>query len=404
MSPGTSRAKLRGMSQPLQGVRLLDLGQVYASPFASYLLGLLGAEVIKVEPPGGEWLRRMGSGGLAYATQNAGKRPIVVDLKQPGGAEVVLRLAAGCDIFVEGFAPGTAARMGVGFDAVKARNPSVVYGSLSAFGDTGPYADRPGFDHVVQAVTGIMASTGFDGQPPTKVGAPFLDYGAGLLLAFALLAGVLEQRRTGEAVAVDVTMLDVGLLLNASGLVRAANTGLDAPRTGNDAFSGAVASGAFETADGLLMIAANKVSHFVRVCDALGLQDLADQPALSLPGADPSIVAAARARMADAFATRSAAEWESILVAAKVPAARVRSTVEVATEGHVAARGLLSAVDVAGEDRPTLVPSAGIRINGEMPSARGPVLAPGTETDAVLSEAGFDADEIARLREAAVVA
>jgi crotonobetainyl-CoA:carnitine CoA-transferase CaiB-like acyl-CoA transferase len=224
---------------PLHGVTVIDLGQVLATPFATYLLGLLGAEVVKLEPRGGEWLRRLGP--LAFATQNAGKRAVGIDLRSPGGAEVVLRLVERADVFVEGFAPGTADAMGLGWEPVSGRSPNVVYGSLSAFGDVGPYGGRAGFDHVVQALSGIMPATGFEGQPPTKVGAPFLDYGGGLLLAFGILAGLLERQRTGRAVHIDVAMLDAGLLFNAGALVRAANTGTDPARTGNDAFSGSSA-------------------------------------------------------------------------------------------------------------------------------------------------------------------
>ena len=380
---------------PLAGLTVIDLGQVLASPFATSLLGMLGADIVKVEPPSGEFLRRLG-GPLAFATQNAGKRSITVDLRHPDGADVVLRLAERGDVFVEGFAPGTAAAMGLGWDAVSARNPSIVYGSLSAFGDAGPYAGRPGFDHVVQALSGIMPATGFEGQPPTKVGAPFLDYGGGLLLAYGILAGLLERHRTGRAVRIDVTMLDAGLLFNAGALVRAANVGIDPPRTGNDAFSGAIASGAFETCDGLLMVAANKPRHFRRLMELLGLDDLADDPTLAGPGADPDTVTEARRRMGARLATESAEHWERVLGEAGVPAGRVRSMTETVADGHPAARGLLQAPP---GDETTLVPGAGVRIDGVMPGPSGPAPALGASTDEVLGRFGFATDEIAELRD-----
>ncbi|MCP4086531.1 MAG: CoA transferase [Actinomycetia bacterium] len=378
---------------PLAGLRVVDLGQVLASPFGAYLLGLLGADVIKVEPPGGDWLRRGGS--LGFATQNGDKRSVVVDLKQEGAADIVLRLVEGADVFLEGFAPGTAEAMGLGWEAVRARNPKIVYASLSAFGDAGPFAGRPGFDHVVQATTGIMTSTGFPDSPPTKVGSPYLDYGGGLLLGFATLAALLEQRRTGDAVQVDVTMIDAGLLFNAGGLVRSANLGMELPRTGNAAFSGAVASGAFETADGLLMVAANKVSHFVRLCDLLGLDDLADRTELAAPGADPGEVETARARMAEALLTASASEWEDRLAAAGIPGARVRSMLETIADGHPAGRGLLTEIDLDGEK--TLVPTAGIRLNGIMPGPTGPPPSVGQHTTEVLLAAGYTESDLTDL-------
>jgi len=388
---------------PLHGVTVIDLGQVLATPFATYLLGLLGAEVVKIEPRDGEWLRRIGP--LAFATQNAGKRAVGVDLRSPGGAEVVLRLVERADAFVEGFAPGTADAMGLGWEAVSARSPDVVYGSLSAFGEIGPYGGRAGFDHVVQALSGIMPATGFEGQPPTKVGAPFLDYGGGLLLAFGILAGLLERQRTGRAVRIDVAMLDAGLLFNSGALVRAANTGTDPARTGNDAFSGAVASGAFETTDGLLMVAANKATHYTSLMRLLGLGDLADDVELADPGADPARVADARDRMAAVLATGSAGHWEAELNRVGVPAGRVRSLTEVTADGHPAARGLLRPVplppdgppDGPDDARAWHLPGAGVMIDGVMPGPSGPPPDAGADTVDVLQRFGFTSAEIERL-------
>ncbi len=397
-SPKASRSD-GDVPVPLTGLRIVDMGQVLATPFATYLLGLLGAEVIKIEPIEGEWFRQMGT-GLAFATQNAGKRSIAINMRAPKATETVLSLIDSADVFVQGFAPGTAEPMGLGWDEVSARNPNIIYGSLSAFGQTGPFGGRLGFDHVVQAMSGIMPATGFEGQPPTKVGSPYLDYGGGLLLAFGLMAGLLERQRTGSGVHIDAAMLDVGLLLNASAMVRAANTGMDPVRTGNDAFSGAVASGAFETTDGLLMVAANKPAQFLRLAETLELEELENSPELALPRADPERVAAARALMVERFATRSAAEWEVALNAVGVPAARVRGLAEVTSEGHTQARGLLQEVaDPCEQDpaRTTQLPGLGVQINGVMP---GPVSMPpmvGSDSRAVLEDFGFDTEDIAQL-------
>jgi len=319
---------------------------------------------------------------------------------------VVLRLAEQADVFVEGFAPGTADDMGLGWDVISARSPSIVYGSLSAFGETGPYGGRPGFDHVVQAVSGIMPATGFEGQPPTKVGSPYLDYGGGLLLAFGILAGILEQRRTAKAVHIDVSMLDAGLLLNAGALVRTANTGANPPRTGNEAFSGAVASGAFATTDAMLMVAANKTRHFVELMKILDLDDLADTPELASPNADRVQVADAKRRMGERFATNSAQYWETLLADAKIPAARVRSLNEVTGEGHPAARGTLQPL-ANTTDGPnngaTLLPGAGVQINGVMPGPYGQVPDIGAHTTEVLTRWGFSPGEIADLAGCGVI-
>jgi crotonobetainyl-CoA:carnitine CoA-transferase CaiB-like acyl-CoA transferase len=373
---------------PLDGVTVVDLGQVLATPFATYLLHLLGAEVVKVEPLTGEWMR---SGHQrSFATQNAGKRGLAVDLRSPEGIELVLRLAERSDIFVEGFAPGTADAMGLGWEAVSARNDHIVYGSLSAFGDEGPYAGRAGFDHVVQAVSGTMWSSGFEGGPPIKVGAPYLDYGCGLLLAFGLLAGLLEQRATGRATRIDVAMLDVGLLMNAAALVNTQATGVSPKRTGNNAFSGAIASGAFETSDGWLMLAANKASHHARLRELLGV-------ALVVGDVD-----GARAQLEPIFLTRSAAEWESFLNDNGIPSAKVRDLAEVTAEGHAIERGLLQAVSVGDES--LHLPGVGVRINGAMPGPTAPPPSLGEHSRDVLARAGFTASEVDDLVDLGVVA
>ncbi len=384
---------------PLDGLRIIDMGQVLATPFATYLMGLMGAEVIKIEPKQGEWFRQMGT-GLAFATQNAGKQSVAINMRAPEAAQTVLRLIESADVFVQGFAPGTAEAMGLGWDEVSAVNPKIVYGSLSAFGEKGPYAGRLGFDHVVQAMSGIMMATGFEGQPPTKVGSPYLDYGGGLLLAFGLMAGLMERDRTGKAVHIDAAMLDVGLMLNASAMVRAANTGLDPVRTGNDAFSGSVASGAFQTTDGLLMVAANKPAQFLRLAEAMELDELLDSPELALPRADPERVANARGLMAERFASRSAAEWEELLNGVNIPAARVRGLAEVTSEGHAQARGILQAVPDPAQGDPsktTQLPGLGVRINGVMPGPSAMPPSVGSDTAAVLASAGFSQDEISQL-------
>lgn len=399
------------INRPLEGLTVIDMGQVLATPFGTYLLHLLGADVIKIEPPYGEMMRSGGRNGFArrdgdgddesvrqarsdrsFATQNAGKQSICVDMRSSEGAEVVLRLAEKADVFVEGFAPGTADDMGVGWDAVSERNPGIVYGSLSAFGSDGPLGGRPGFDHVVQAMSGIMLSTGMPGDPPMKVGSPYLDYGGGLLLGFGVMAGLLEQRRTGAGVRVDVTMLDFGLLMNAGALVTAQATGGDPARAGNDTNSGAVASGTFKTADGWLSLAANKSRHVAHLESALGIEGLEEMDR-----------EAAQTALNSVFATQSATHWESLLSEAGVPVARVRALSEVVTSGYPIDRGLLNPVSIPGSDDPLYLPGVGVRLNGNMPAPTVPPPSLGQHTAEVLGRFGFSDEEIDELTESGVV-
>ena len=222
------------MFQPLQGVKVVDLSQVLAGPFATYQLGLMGAEIIKIERPGsGDWSRG-GEGlpgstaadmGLAYLTQNAGKRSVTIDLKAAAGLDLVKRVIEGADIFVENFKPGVAARLGLSFEAVRRLKPTIVYCSISAYGQDGPIGHRPAYDHVVQGMCGIMRTTGTAETEPNKVGAPYIDYATGLNAALAMVSALHEARRTAEAVHIDVAMLDTALLLMASLMTKQLSTG-----------------------------------------------------------------------------------------------------------------------------------------------------------------------------------
>ena len=203
-------------SLPLASIRALDLTQVFAGPYCTYQLALLGAQVIKVEPPGGE-MRRYGGAlpelskqglGLSFCTQNAQKSCVELDLKQPDQLAQVLALAAEADVFVQNFRPGVARRLGLGEGVLAQINPRLVYCSISAYGDVGPIGHRPAYDHVVQAMSGIMNTTGTEAMGPVKVGAPYVDYATGLNAAFAVLAGLRQRDITSKFQHVDVSMLE----------------------------------------------------------------------------------------------------------------------------------------------------------------------------------------------------
>ena len=213
------------MFQPLAGVRVIDLTQVLAGPYAAYQLGLMGAEVLKIEAPGvGDWSRDKGllpelnarGMGLAYLTQNANKKSVALNLKSREGVEILKRLIADADVFIENFRPGTIDRLGLSFDVVREINPRIVYCSILAFGQDGEMSRRPAYDHVVQGMSGIMKTTSTVETGPQKVGAPYVDYATGLNAAFAIVSALHETKRTGEAVYLDVAMLDTSMLLMAS--------------------------------------------------------------------------------------------------------------------------------------------------------------------------------------------
>jgi crotonobetainyl-CoA:carnitine CoA-transferase CaiB-like acyl-CoA transferase len=378
---------------PLAGIRIVDLTQVLAGPYCTYQLALLGAEVIKVEPPGGEWTR-LGGGvdelsaqglGLSFCVQNSDKQHLEVDLKDPAGIEAMLTLVEGADVFVQNYRPGVAERLGLGVEAVQERNPKIVYCSISAYGADGPIGGRPAYDHVVQAMSGIMETTGTDDMGPVKVGAPYVDYATGLNAAFAVMAALAERTRTGEAQVVDVSMLDTTLNLMASNVSAVATTGHDLPKLGNEAASRSPSSGCFVAADGVsLMLAANNERQFADLCAGLGHCEWVSDERWSDPVVRRENQTELRDLMIEAFATDTAAAWEERLVAFGVPASRVRRLSEVIDEGQPEARGLLHEISVGAAATAVKVPGIGFQLNGDSLGPRRPPQPVGTDNDAWL--------------------
>ncbi|MGZ0187503.1 MAG: CaiB/BaiF CoA transferase family protein, partial [Alphaproteobacteria bacterium] len=221
--------------------------------------------------------------GDGYLTQGGGKQSVAIDLKTEAGKALVLEMATKADVFLENFRPGTAERLGLGVDTVMGLNPGIVYASLSAYGQDGPMGRRPAYDHVIQAVSGIMQLTGDPETLPNKVGAPYVDYATGQNGALAVLSALMERDRTGKGQRVDVAMLDSSLLLMASHMTRYLTTGNEPKASGNNAFSGSPTSGVFETADGLLALAANNDRQFPRLLSAIGRDELANDPRFADP-------------------------------------------------------------------------------------------------------------------------
>ena len=359
-------------SQPLKNIRVLDLTQVFAGPYCTYQLALLGAQVIKVEPPGGEMTRFGGALpelakqglGLSFCTQNAQKNCIEMDLKNPDHFTKVLDLAAEADIFVQNFRPGVARRLGLGEEALAAVNSRLVYCSISAYGEVGPIGHRPAYDHVVQAMSGIMSTTGTDEMGPVKVGAPYIDYATGLNAAFAVMAALRQRDLTGEFQLVDVSMLDTAMTMMANNLVTVATTGEDLPKLGNEAASRAPSSGCFATQGGdLLMLAANNQRQFSDLCEVLGHPEWVQDPRWAEPRARAANQDALRALFESVFLSKSAQEWETLLDQAGVPASRVRKLSETVAGGQLQARGLLHRLPVGDDATPVSLPGIGFRLN-----------------------------------------
>ena len=383
-----------------------------AGPYATYLLALMGAEVLKIEKPGeGDWTRNGGGVpeladrklGLSYLVQGGNKKSVTLDLKTQDGLKVAKELIQTADIFIENFKPGVAERLGLGFDEVRALSPKIVYCSISAFGQTGPFSSRPAYDHVIQGMCGIMMTTGAPGSGPNKVGAPYVDYATGMNAALAVIAAVLETQRTGDAVQVDVSMLDTSLMLMASLLTTHLTTGWIPEQSGNEAWSQSPSSGAFETSDGVLMLAANNEPQFQRMCHAIGAADILQDPRWSTPQDRGQNAAELREKLNGIFLQRPAAEWEAILADVSVPAGRVRGLEEILHEEQITARGLMSTLEVDGLDRPVHVPSLSFIANSQATIATRAPSALGADTDEVLAALGYDDTARESLRKAGVL-
>lgn len=400
------------MFQPLSGVRVVDLTQVLAGPYATYQLALMGADVIKVERPGsGDWTRFSGGGsefstaGMspAYMTQNANKKSLTVDLKSQRGVDIIKQLVARADVFVENFSPGAIKRLGLDFETLKALNPKIVYCSISAYGQDGPLSSRPGYDHVVQGMCGIMKTTGTDESGPTKVGAPYIDYATGMNAALAIVSGLMEARSAARAVLVDVAMLDSAMLLMASLMSNYLTTGEQPQASGNSAWSGSPSSGAFDTTDGTLMLAANNEAQFKRLCAALDCEDVLSDERFAEPAVRAQNSQALREVFADRFRTRSADEWEAFLADHAVPAARVRTVGEVLSEEQLRARQICAPIEVSALNATAHVPTLGFKADGAVMAASTPPPTLSQDTDTVLQELGLSGGEIAELRRDGIV-
>ena len=334
---------------PMHGMRVVDISHVIAGPTCGLYLAHHGADVLKIELPGRGDVLRHGGGERArvddgvtvgFATVNAGKRSAEVDLKDPADVAALLEHVRGADVFIENFRPGVVERLGLGYDAVRAINPRIVYVSISGYGQEGEWSPRGAYDHVVQALTGMMSLQGDEGDPPIKVGFPVIDAAAGIVAAQAVLAALLRRERSGEGAYLDVSMAQAAVHLMLSPAVAAAYEGADRPRVGNRGFSGSPGGATFRCADGWIATAANTPAQFAVLCRVLGIEAVLQDESLldteafrrgaGFGGARDD--AALRARLAAAFAAHSAATLERELAAARVPAARVRSLSEFMRE------------------------------------------------------------------------
>jgi crotonobetainyl-CoA:carnitine CoA-transferase CaiB-like acyl-CoA transferase len=388
--------------KPLDAIRVVDLTHVLAGPYCTYQLGLLGAEVIKVESLRGDMVRAWGGSdeqlaqglGTGFVAQNAGKRSISVDITRPQGAEIVLALAERADIFVENYRPGALAHYGLDYDSVRERKGDLIYVSISAFGKTGPHGHRPGFDDVVQATSGFM-SINVRGDGAIRTGGPVLDYASGMHATAAILAALLLRQKTGVGQRVDLAMQDVTMLLINRNTTITANTGDPPPPAGDR--EGPML-GRFRAKDGYVMLAGYLPRHCRAICKAIGLQQFAGLGGQEFAERGAEIERAVEQRLAE----RNVEEWDAIFSETGVVAGGVRDLAEVLATGQPDSRDLLTDVDsAAGTFRVT---TNGYRINERVFGPASGVPRLGEHTREVLVELGYEQGEIESLVKDSVVA
>ncbi|MDN7181961.1 CoA transferase [Caballeronia sp. SEWSISQ10-4 2] len=399
------------MTLPLTGVRVLDLSNVLAGPFCAYQLALLGAEVIKVEhPEGGDLARRLGADkeasardmGASFVAVNAGKQSITLNLKDARGKEILRSLVKTADVLVENFRPGVMERLDLGYAALSAINPKLVYCAISGFGMDGEFSKRPAYDQIIQGISGVMSVTGDADSAPLRVGYPVSDTVGGLTAAFGICAALVDARASGRGRMLDVSMLEATLSTMGWVVSNYLNAGVTPAPMGNENFT-AAPSGTFKTGDGLLNIAANETKQFVSLCRLIGRPDLPDDPRFSERNTRKLNRAALKVEIEAALATDSATNWDAKFIDAGVPAGRVMSVPEILAHPHLVSREFVREFNSDDTTTRQRVTRAGFRFSDAdtAPATPAPMLS--ANTHGHLSELGFDDQQIDHLRAEGVI-
>ena len=383
--------------RPLSGIRVLDLTNVLAGPYCSYQLALLGADVVKVELPGqGDLARHLGSDpdlneaaiGASFLAQNAGKKSVELDLKAPGDQAVFRDMVGSADVLLENFRAGVLARLGFDWTVLRELNPRLVYCAISGFGQTGPMRHAPAYDQVIQGLSGMMAITGTPETAPLRVGFPVCDTVGGLMAALSISAALAGRSATGKGCFLDVSMLEAAISAMGWPVSNYLVAGVP-PEPMGDQNATAAPSGTFDAADGRLNIAANRQEQFESLCTLVGLPGLIGDPRF----ADREARKRNRDELNDelnaALRARTAQEWEQVLTAAGVPAARILTVPQATQLDQLAHRGLFTDLPYPdGSGRVLRVTGSGVLFDGEplRPESPPPLLGQHNGERAVLAD------------------
>jgi crotonobetainyl-CoA:carnitine CoA-transferase CaiB-like acyl-CoA transferase len=368
--------------RPLSGIRVLDLTNVLAGPYCSYQLMLLGAEVVKVEMPGqGDLARHLGpdvelneSGlGASFLAQNAGKKSVELDLKDRGDRTAFEDMVRGADVLLENFRAGVLARLGYGWPALRSLRADLVYCAISGFGQSGPMSQAPAYDQIIQGLSGMMSITGTPQTVPLRVGFPICDTVGGLVAALAISAALAGRERTGQGCFLDVSMLEAAISAMGWTVSNYLVAGVP-PEPMGDQNATAAPSGTFDAADGPLNIAANRQEQFEALCHQVGRPGLITDPRFAGREARKRHRSELSTELNAALAARTAGEWEKVLTAAGVPAARILTVPQAVALAQLTHRGFLTDLPYPndGSGRTLRVCGNGVLIDHEALAPAGP--------------------------------
>ena len=392
-----------GRRLPLEGVRVLDISQVMAGPYACMLLGDLGADVIKIEPPGtGDQTRgsmgfkMKGADSLGFLNMNRNKRSVTLNLKSAAGKDVLLRLAKDADILVENYRPGAMRRLGLGYEVLKDVNPHLVYTSISGFGQTGPWADRPGFDLMAQAMSGVMSVTGYPDSPPVKCGVPVADIGCALFAVYATLSAYIGAKNTGEGQYVDAALFDSAMAFSVWDICDYWGTGKPPEPLGTSNKMTAPYQ-AMASSDGYFVMGANNQKLWVQLCTLMKRTELLEDPRFSTIALRLANRAALQDELERSFRTQPKDFWVELLLANGIPAGPIIGYPEAFASEHSQARQMRMEIDHPVEGK---VPNIGfaVKLSGTPQQVRRHPPLLGEHTQEVLAEIGIGDAECARLQ------
>jgi crotonobetainyl-CoA:carnitine CoA-transferase CaiB-like acyl-CoA transferase len=387
---------------PLAGVRVLDVSQVMAGPYACMLLADMGADVVKVEPPGvGDQTRGAmgfklkGNDSMGYLNMNRNKRSITLNLKTEAGRQVLFRMVRDADILVENYRPGVVQRLGIDYETLSAINPKLVYASISGFGQSGPWANRPGFDLMAQAMSGIMSVTGYPGGPPVKAGVPVADIGCALFATYAMLAAYIGVRTTGRGQHIDASLFDSALAFSVWDISQYWGTG-EPPEPLGTANRMSAPYQAVKAADGYFVMGATSQKLWKQLCNTLGREELIEDARFATVALRLANRLELIAQLEESFAKRTSEEWIDDLLAVGIPAGPILTYPEAFESEHGRHRKMRIEIDHPIEGK---VPNIGFAVKflGTPAQVRMPPPLLGEHTDAVLAELGIDASQRAEL-------